>query len=543
MRKSILMTSLTVIVALFCTTCYDSGTDSGSDKWAGDVNRFLRGLDGTPPATPITYDVTWIVNEGAPPPTQTTVNQGGSITAPAAMTRTGYTFDGWYSDNAMTSSVKFPITNVTANTTLYAKWTADLATVTYTVTWNADGGFPVPTLTSVIQGGSISEPNAMTKTGHTFDGWYSNTTMTSLVTFPITNVTGPMTFYAKWTLNSYTVTWIVDGGSPIPTQTTVNHGGSITKPNGMTKTGYAFDGWYSNSALTVAVTFPITNVTANTTLYAKWTLNPGVTTYKVTLLGGGTGATGAGDYAAGDSVAIFAGDAPTGKQFNNWTTASNGVTFVNANSARTKFKMPVNAVTVTANFETQSSASVDSGWFTDSRGGTTKTYKWVKIGGVKWMAENLNYDTLDGTGSWCYNNQDSNCVKYGRLYDWNTAMAVCPSGWRLSDTSDWNKLVSAAGDESATNLKARTGWFYRSGYSIEGTDKFGFSAMPGGQCRGCIEGGDHFMEAGTDGIWWTATVYDYVNTYCTRGMRYDVQFVGSNYANEVNGFSVRCVEN
>ena len=547
MRKSILMTGLTVIVALFCTTCYDGGTDSGSDRWAGDVDRFLRGLDGTPPATPPetpivkTYDVTWIVNEGVPAPEQTSVIEGGNITAPAAMTRTGYTFVGWYSDNAMTSSVTFPITNVTANTTLYAKWEADLTTVTYTVTWYADGGSPAPTLESVIEGGSISEPNAMTKTGCAFGGWYSDEARTSSVTFPIANVTEPMTFYAKWTLNRYTVTWIVDGGSPIPAQTTVNHGGNITKPDDMTKTGYTFGGWYSDEARKSSVTFPIANVTANTTLYAKWTLNPGVTTYKVTISGGGTGATGDGDYPAGDSVAIFAGDAPTGKQFKNWTTASSGVTFVNANSARTKFKMPANAVTVTANFETQSSVSVDSGRFTDSRGGTTKMYKWVKIGGKKWMAENLNYDTV---GSCCYNYSSDSCAKYGRLYHGFVANVMCPSGWHLPSRQEWGELAKAAGGTgeygtdgtAGTNLKARTGWLDRSnGNSANGTDKFGFSAMPGG---GFFESGD-FNGAGYYGIWWMATA---TGTAMYRVIGGDDQMSESDVVPN-QSFSVRCLEN
>jgi uncharacterized protein (TIGR02145 family) len=89
-----------------------------------------------------------------------------------------------------------------------------------------------------------------------------------------------------------------------------------------------------------------TNPAQNITLRA---LPPN--TYPVTVTSAGTGATGGGSYAAGAAVSISAGTAPAGKQFKNWTTASNGVTFANANGAATTFTMPANAVTVTANFE------------------------------------------------------------------------------------------------------------------------------------------------------------------------------------------------
>jgi uncharacterized repeat protein (TIGR02543 family) len=74
--------------------------------------------------TPDTYTVTWSAGGGLPAPTQTSVDHGGVITAPAAMTRAGYTFDGWYSDPEFTSAVTFPLTNVTSAAALYAKWTA-----------------------------------------------------------------------------------------------------------------------------------------------------------------------------------------------------------------------------------------------------------------------------------------------------------------------------------------------------------------------------------------------------------------------------------
>jgi uncharacterized repeat protein (TIGR02543 family) len=94
------------------------------------------------------------------------------------------------------------------------------------------------------------------------------------VTFPIAEVTGPVTLYAKWTGTVFNVTWNADGGAPAPTQHHVAYGGEIHEPAEMSKTGYTFGGWYRNENLTPPATFPIAGVTSNIALYAKWTLNP-----------------------------------------------------------------------------------------------------------------------------------------------------------------------------------------------------------------------------------------------------------------------------
>jgi uncharacterized protein (TIGR02145 family) len=172
------------------------------------------------------------------------------------------------------------------------------------------------------------------------------------------------------------------------------------------------------------------------------------------------------------------------------------------------------------------------GTFTDTRDG--KKYKTVKIGELVWMAENLNYNA---SGSKCYDNKVSNCEKYGRLYNWATAMGidkefnekkwngsdvkhqgVCPKGWHIPRL-EWSDLEKAIGDEQemycddhdgcekistiGNILKSQSGWNSwqdENGkvFSGNGTDDYGFSALPGGSGDG-----DRFLHVGNYGLWWS----------------------------------------
>ncbi|MFA6835905.1 MAG: FISUMP domain-containing protein [Fibrobacteraceae bacterium] len=142
-------------------------------------------------------------------------------------------------------------------------------------------------------------------------------------------------------------------------------------------------------------------------------------------------------------------------------------------------------------------------------------YRFVTIGTQKWMAENLNYDTLDASGSWCYGNMKSSCTSYGRLYNWATMMGVvstynaailgdsinhqgiCPEGWHVPRASEWNTLVIYAGAATAASvLKATEGW----NSSGNGLDEYGFSALPGGYYNG-----SSFLSDVSAGYWWSAT--------------------------------------
>jgi len=153
---------------------------------------------------------------------------------------------------------------------------------------------------------------------------------------------------------------------------------------------------------------------------------------------------------------------------------------------------------------------------TDSR--NSNKYKVVKIGNQMWMAENLNYKTkdsrcfgeesekdktyIDGEKVKIPNDEIQNiCKKLGRLYNWETAKTACPSGWHLPNFDEWSILEKFVGSYLA-KLKAKDFW-------KDGTDDYGFSALPAG--GGYIEkdGGISFNYLGKYGGWWANYYEDY----------------------------------
>lgn len=148
--------------------------------------------------------------------------------------------------------------------------------------------------------------------------------------------------------------------------------------------------------------------------------------------------------------------------------------------------------------------------FTDPRDG--RSYDVIKIGGLTWFAENLNFVT---EGSVCPEGDNRNCDRYGRLYTWDDARVACPGGWHLPDSADFASLVAEAGGADFSSgmavagekLKSTGGWFKKG----NGTDAFGFNALPAGYRGAVYEGEGGALAGGTyDGIggyayFWSAT--------------------------------------
>jgi len=100
-------------------------------------------------------------------------------------------------------------------------------------------------------------------------------------------------------------------------------------------------------------------------------------------------------------------------------------------------------------------------------------YNTVIINNKFWMADNLNYTPKSGRYS-CPGLSAEGCRQYGKLYDWETAQNVCPSGWRLPSKNDWNELIESLGTEAIKKIQSPVNWNGSANLSI------GFNANPAG---------------------------------------------------------------
>ena len=257
-----------------------NGTQGVSQTWSGpapsNINVATSNLNGIniswdntgqtaqPPGLVATVTITLNPNSGTVTPTTITVGSNVAIGSLPTPTRTNYTFNGWYTaatnGTPVTSSSTF-----TANTTIYAQWTAYPV-----VTWNPNSGSVTPTTTSLAPGTSVSTLPTPTRTNYTFNGWYTDNGVWNTPFTTSTIVNSNMTVYARWHQN-VTVTFNPNGGSVSPTTQTVYYNeayGSLPSP---TRDNYRFRGWYtaSSGGTLVTATTNVSNSSAHT-LYAQW---------------------------------------------------------------------------------------------------------------------------------------------------------------------------------------------------------------------------------------------------------------------------------
>ena len=169
-----------------------------------------------------------------------------------------------------------------------------------------------------------------------------------------------------------------------------------------------------------------------------------------------------------------------------------------------------------------------SKFFCDTRDNQLYGYVRIAQGNTAqiWMTKNLNYRT--SSGSWCYSNNTANCTKYGRLYTWSAATGACPAGWRLPSTQNWRTLFDLVGGKSTAAKKLKS-------KSWNGTDNYGFSALPGGSYSEPT-----FANAGSYAYFWTSTADNDRSAQSIDMSSYDSP-TENGYVKS-RGFSVRCLK-
>ena len=248
---------------------FTAPASDGLTRPDGNTDSYFMWLDGNgnsyEPGGSVPADVTELTVQWTAPTYAVTLNtNGGTIadgkdvtgytygvgaTLPTDVTRTGYTFKGWYDNENLTGS---PVTAIggaeTGNKEYWAKWEINQ----YTITFDTNGGSEIAPITQDY-GTAITAPADPTRKGYTFKGWDKE--------IPETMPADNITVKAQWEINQYTITFDTNGGSEIA-PITQDYGTEITVPDNPTRKGYTFKGWDKE----IPETMPAENIT----ITARW---------------------------------------------------------------------------------------------------------------------------------------------------------------------------------------------------------------------------------------------------------------------------------
>ena len=306
---------------------FTAPASDGLNRPDGDTGNFFmwRGSNGKfyVPGDSVPADVTALTVQWTDPtyavtlhPNGGTINNGNvteyiygvGATLPTAddMTYTGHTFKGWYDNEGLTGDPVMAIGGTEmGNKEYWAKWTINQ----YTITFDTAGGSAIAPITQDY-GTAITAPAAPTREGYTFTGWDK--------TIPATMPAHNMTITAQWTVNQYTITYDLDGGTAEgnpDTYTVETDAFTLKNP---TRPGYTFTGW-SGTGLTgednLTVTIP-KGSTGNRSYTAHWSLN----TYSITYdLNGGTASGNPTSYTVESATITLNQPTKTGYTFTGWS--------------------------------------------------------------------------------------------------------------------------------------------------------------------------------------------------------------------------------
>ena len=263
---------------------FTAPASGGLTRPAGDTGSYFMwlGSDGKlyAPGAIVPAEVTKLTVQWTAPTYAVTLNtNGGTIadgkdvtgytygvgaTLPTDVTRTGYTFKGWYDNEGLTGDPVTAIGNTeTGNKEYWAKWEINQ----YTITVKPENGKADITITQDY-GTPITAPT-LTREDYQFNGWDK--------AFPTTMPAENLTITAQWTVNQYTITYDLASGTAegnLDTYTVETDAFTLKNP---TRPGYTFTGW-SGTGLTGEDNLTVTiqkGSTGNRSYTAHWRYNGG----------------------------------------------------------------------------------------------------------------------------------------------------------------------------------------------------------------------------------------------------------------------------
>ena len=252
---------------------------------------------------------------------EATLKYGDTIADYSPASKEGYTFSGWYNEEALTNAWSKPETMPASNITVYGAYTANDYTITYMVKGD-DGNYAEDNKVTLKFGAEITGYSPAEKEGHSFTGWFEDEALTNAWNKPETMPAKNIVVYGGYITNGYTITYMVkgdDGSYAENNKIALKYGDAIPE-YAPEKTGHTFSGWYHEDALTNAWAKPETMPAGNITVYGAFTANDYTITYYLKNSDGGFDKEHAVTLTYGAAIQDYTPAAIKGYDFHGWYT-------------------------------------------------------------------------------------------------------------------------------------------------------------------------------------------------------------------------------